>query len=195
MRNIPNSGEFYRDYKNRLYQIVSAAEHQETGELFVIYQALYEEFKIYAGSPDLFLTEEEYEKYSGAARQYRFVKVNLKRNAADGAGNKMRHPQEGVLRQPQEEALFKPQADGFGHPQEIVSEGVDERLMEFLDTEDYETRYNILVSMRDSITDTQINNIAVVLDVVIPEGELDDRYEQLKSCLRTRQRYESCRLR
>lgn len=70
-----------------------------------------------------------------------------------------------------------------------------QRILEFLDSEDFDERYNILVALRDEIDDQIINTLAVALDVVIPEGDIDDRYDQLKMCLRTRQRYESNRLR
>ena len=182
MRDLPKSGDLYRDFQRRPYQIVSVAEHQLTGELLVIYQALYDEFKVYAGTPDSFLSEEEYAKYSDAARRYRFEKVPVNEKASE------RTDTEKPLFQ--EESFLSPTAAGTDRQ----TEGND-KMMEFFDTDDYDTRYNILVSMRDSITDTQINNMAVALDVVIPEGDLDDRYEQLKTCLRTRQRYESCRLR
>ena len=40
-----------------------------------------------------------------------------------------------------------------------------------------------------------INDFSVVLDVVIPEGDLTGRYIQLKQCVATMCRYETTRLR
>lgn len=66
----------------------------------------------------------------------------------------------------------------------------EEKMMAFFDTEDLEARYQILVKMRDDITDVMIDNMAVVMDIVIPDGNLTTRYENLKRAIQTKQRYE-----
>lgn len=66
----------------------------------------------------------------------------------------------------------------------------EEKMMAFFDTEDLEARYRILLKMREEITDTMIDNMAVVMDVVIPDDEISMRYDSLKRAIQTKQRYE-----
>ncbi len=40
--------QFYRHYKGNYYQVLHEAQHSETGEKLVIYQALYDTFGIWA---------------------------------------------------------------------------------------------------------------------------------------------------
>lgn len=185
MERVPKSGEFYRHFKNRLYQILTVAEHSETHEKLVIYQALYGEFKTYARPLAMFVSEVDHQKYPEVAQKYRFEKVE---HLGEAVSEKKKLVQAENLKVSEKVSEEKSEISA-------ASESIDEKIMAFLDTDDFEERYNILVSMRDTITDMQINNLAVALDVVIPEGKTDERYEQLKLCLRTKQKYESIRLR
>ena len=151
MRQLPKSGEFYRHFKNKLYQIIAVAKHSETGEQLVIYQALYGDFGVYARPLEMFMSEVDHEKYPDVAQKYRFERVELSSDVPVEA---------------QKETSVQSEYEG----------GINPKVLEFLDSEDFDERYNILVAL-------------------IPEGDIDDRYDQLKMCLRTRQRYESNRLR
>lgn len=68
-------------------------------------------------------------------------------------------------------------------------------LMKFLDADTYEAKYRVLTEIQEEMTDRLIDDMAVVLDVVIPEGPLNDRYCQLRNIILTRQKYEKTRYR
>ena len=69
-------------------------------------------------------------------------------------------------------------------------------MLKFLDTDDFDEKYEILCNIpKADIDDVLVDNLAVTLDVVIPDGPIEQRFAELKTCVRTRKKYESLRLR
>ncbi len=183
----PRPGEKYLHFKNRLYQVISVAYHSETMEKYVVYQALYGDFKTYIRPYEMFISETDHEKYPEVTQKYRF------RYLGDGdVSEPVGEPGQRVLTEqcpsaslPEEKTISDPSPEGHLNPW----------LDKILDARDFDEKYKIVCDMHNDVTDRLIDDIAVVMDLAIPDGDLRSRYEQLKYCLRTRQRYEMGRLR
>lgn len=196
----PRPGEKYLHFKNKLYQITAIAQHSETGEMLVVYQALYGTFQTYARPLSMFISPVDREKYPQAQQKYRFQWVEFRRPEATKAeaGKSMpvkEEPEKTGKAEPVETGMEKEKTEPVKAKPLTKEMSTEDKMLAFFDADTAEDRYNILLDMRGEVTDRMINNMAVVLDVVIEEGSLDLRYEELKACLRTMQRYECSRLR
>ncbi len=174
-RELPQPGQLYKHFKNKLYQIVAIAEHSEDGEALVIYQALYGTFKVYARPLDMFLSEVDHEKYPEVAQKYRFERVCMESEQAATIDASI---QKAATDAPAENPLQ-----------------LDEGVWAFLDAASYEERYMIFTGMQHRLTDEMINIMAVSLDTEVSEGTLEERISSLKNFLQMQMKYECNRLR
>lgn len=56
--------------------IVVGAQHTETGEIEMVYEAQYDDFKSFVRPLDMFLSEVDREKYPDVEQKYRLIKYN-----------------------------------------------------------------------------------------------------------------------
>lgn len=68
-----------------------------------------------------------------------------------------------------------------------------EAILLFLDAETYEEKWNLLGVVQQFMSDHLINTLAASMDIIIEDGNLEDRFEELRSCVNTRRRYEIAR--
>ncbi len=144
MRENPRPGDFYRHFKNKLYQIIAVATHSESKEQLVIYQALYGDFGVYARPLDMFLSEVDREKYPEIEQKYRFEKLeNISEESKQITDRNSEINIETINKTLKEESEDEP--ENF--------------FIDFLDADDYYTKKKIILANKENITDKQLDAI------------------------------------
>ena len=216
MTFIPKPHEIYKHFKGNLYQIVTIAQHSETGEQLVIYQAMYGDFKTYARPLAMFTSEVDKVKYPEVQQRFRFElqgadadRQTRESDSANGAQTAMAQDvatQTAPTATAQDVAIWTAQAAAKPasvetHPEaahiEVAAEepALDPLVLEFLDADSYEQKLNILAGLHHRITDEMITTMAIACDIEVNDGETEERYEELKNCLLTMEKFECNRLR
>lgn len=216
MTFIPKPHEIYKHFKGNLYQVVTIAEHSETGEQLVIYQALYGDFKTYARPLAMFTGEVDRQRYPEVTQRFRFelqgAEADRQIRETEAAG--VEHPvstQTTVTASQPAAAQATPivvqniaaQATATTaqttiapvSPAEDEEPALDPLVLEFLDADSYEEKLNILAGLHHRITNEMITTMAISCDIEVNDGEPEERYEELKNCLLTMEKFECNRLR
>ncbi|MBE5897239.1 MAG: DUF1653 domain-containing protein [Lachnospiraceae bacterium] len=202
----PMPGELYRHFKNKMYQIVAVATHSETREPYVVYQALYDDFRTYIRPYDMFISEVDHVKYPEVQQKYRFELVGTHAVTEREMNNS------GTVNECAEEADNSSAGNGYieeadnsstgnGYIEETVNIpeeksdeeellGVNPKFLKFLDADSFEAKCDIFDSMIDELDDHLINQMAASIDEIIDDGPLSRRIENLRRSIKTKAKYE-----
>ncbi|MBF1004875.1 MAG: DUF1653 domain-containing protein [Lachnospiraceae bacterium] len=215
----PRPQEIYRHFKGRLYQVLTLARHSETGEVLVVYQALYGDYAVFARPLSMFCSEVDAVKYPGAMQKERFQlwKGSEEAHALFAGESPVTGNRETRAKQPEEDRQTRgkqpeedrqtraKQSDGMFSQKEKPAEPsvqaaeeevqLDPRLLRFLDANRMEEKMEILDSMQGDVTDEMIDIMAISLDTEIVSGEVSERIAALRETIQMRLRFESSRLR
>ena len=215
----PRPQEIYRHFKGRLYQVLTLARHSETGEVLVVYQALYGDYAVFARPLSMFCSEVDAVKYPGAMQKERFQlwKGSEEAHALFAGESPVTGNRETRAKQPEEDRQTRgkqpeedrqtraQQSDGMFSQKEKPAEPsvqaaeeevqLDPRLLRFLDANRMEEKMEILDSMQGDVTDEMIDIMAISLDTEIVSGEASERIAALRETIQMRLRFESSRLR
>ncbi len=214
MTFIPKPHEIYKHFKGNLYQIVTIAQHSETGEQLVIYQAMYGDFKIYARPLAMFTSEVDKVKYPEVQQKFRFelqgADADRQTRETDEVNGGQTTTQAVPTATARDAAIWTAQAAAVQDAATVAAQAtaqpasvetqpeepeLDPLVLEFLDADSYEQKLNILAGLHHRITDEMITTMAIACDIEVNDGETEERYEELKNCLLTMEKFECNRLR
>ena len=193
-REIPRPGEFYRHFKNRLYQVIAVAYDAETEQQVVVYQALYGDYRVWVRPLENFLSRTDREKYPEASQEWRFERVQPAA-AAPAASEKIVTTAAPELKEGPEPVVSGPEGPAPAAPAVEKGRTGTQVLLAFLDAETREAKKAALVSGMDRLTQRELDSIYMALDMPAQEGDVRAQVSGILSWMKTQERYESSRLR
>jgi hypothetical protein len=192
MREDPKPGEFYRHFKDKMYQIIAVAVHSETKEKLVIYQALYGEYGVYARPLDMFMSEVDKEKYPDASQKYRFEKIEnigeLSKNS-----NLSSYENEKSLYTDEKNISDKVLKDNI--QSDKASNIGKNYFIEFLEADSFSDKKGIILANREFISDRELDTMYEIYGLKRQNIDKDIDIADLIGYLDMQQQYEGKRLR
>jgi len=173
MDRTPRPGDFYRHFKDKMYQVITVAVHSETGEELVVYQALYGSFGTYARPLSMFTSEVDHEKYPEVNQKYRFERVDI--------GSELPVAEDSLQSQ---ESL---------PPDDCHHE--NKNLLAFLDAGTYHEKLEVLENRKDLFSAEELLAICEIMEIGRPDSEPEEKYYAVKRYLELQNKYEGSRLR
>ena len=225
MRDNPKPLQVYKHFKGTYYQVLTVAKHSETGEMFVIYKALFGSDEVYARPLDMFLSEVDHDKYPEVSQKWRFALAT-----GQNKGAKSPAPDKGTpgREDADKDADIGTDTDAYEDTdrdtdtetdtvsgtdtvtedassldtEQMPDEGEEETvpaddgfLDRFLDADTYEEKLDVFTDMWKTIDESNIDNAATIMDLTLTGETLEEKYKEILSHLKMRARYESSRLR
>lgn len=203
MADRPRPQEIYRHFKGNMYQVLTIAIHSETREEMVVYQALYGDYKVYVRPLDMFMSEVDRNKYPDVKQKMRFEKVTPTDDRSEKVvtPDPVKDEEKESEKQPAKKPMFnfKPTEKSVIMEKSVDEEAqelnLDPLVIQFMDADLASEKNDILAKLRPIITNDMIDIMALSVGVVVNEGDVYDRYNDLRTCLTTMEKFESTRLR
>ncbi len=208
MREIPKPFERYRHFKGKEYQILALAKSADDLSDVVVYQGLYEPYRIYVRSLQEFLSPVDGDKYPGLQQEERFARITEESSgtgsAFGSAGRNVQQiqaapskagPSDNKL--PSGAAKQEVQAQKHETPGERALKqkpGIDPVLLRFLDAETDDEKLTVLSEVRDLLTPALLTPMELSLGMEPQETvDPDIRFKQIRNTLQYKQKYEKSR--
>ena len=192
MREDPKPGEFYRHFKDKMYQIIAVAVHSETKEKLVIYQALYGEYGVYARPLDMFMSEVDKEKYPDASQKYRFEKIenigelSKNSNSSNCENDDISYTDEkNISDKVLKDNIQSDKATNLGK----------NYFIEFLEADSFSDKKEIILANREFISDRELDTMYEIYGLKRQNIDKDIDIADLIGYLDMQQQYEGKRLR